>query len=120
MRSRSVTAVLARYSGEHTIFREVSSISIRLALCCVSFSSSTRSTDRRAACRFDLKLLQNADDALAQSVQLRFYTKSGVEAEERSKEGVAESTSALTDGPSEARRVPDFKKDDVRTLYLFP
>ncbi|KLT40935.1 hypothetical protein CC85DRAFT_286971 [Cutaneotrichosporon oleaginosum] len=45
-----IDKILARYSGEHTIFRE---------------------------------LLQNADDAGAQSVQVKFYTQAGVDAAER-------------------------------------
>lgn len=41
-----VPEILARYSGEYTIFRE---------------------------------LLQNADDANAQAIKIRFYTKTGLE-----------------------------------------
>ncbi|BEI92591.1 uncharacterized protein CcaverHIS019_0502190 [Cutaneotrichosporon cavernicola] len=49
-----IDKILARYSGEHTIFRE---------------------------------LLQNADDAGAQSVQVKFYTQAGVNAAERGEAG---------------------------------
>ncbi|WWC62006.1 uncharacterized protein I303_104593 [Kwoniella dejecticola CBS 10117] len=58
-----IDKILARYSGEHTIFRE---------------------------------LLQNADDAGAEHVQVKFYTEAGLEALEKG------------EGPS---KLPDAKKD---------
>ncbi|KAK6910047.1 hypothetical protein I203_104076 [Kwoniella mangroviensis CBS 8507] len=58
-----IDKILARYSGEHTIFRE---------------------------------LLQNADDAGAEHVQVKFYTASGLETLEKG------------EGPS---KLPDVKKD---------
>jgi hypothetical protein len=60
-----IDKILARYSGEHTIFRE---------------------------------LLQNADDAGSQHVQIRFYTQRGIDANDKG------------EGPS---RLPDAKKDLV-------
>ncbi|WRT66409.1 uncharacterized protein IL334_003365 [Kwoniella shivajii] len=58
-----IDKILARYSGEHTIFRE---------------------------------LLQNADDAGAEHVQVKFYSQAGLDALEKG------------EGPS---RLPDVKKD---------
>ncbi|KAK4683793.1 hypothetical protein P7C73_g6435, partial [Tremellales sp. Uapishka_1] len=64
-----IDKILARYSGEHTIFRE---------------------------------LLQNADDASAQHVQVRFYSQAGIAAMERGEPGA----------------LPDLKKD-AASLFLF-
>lgn len=59
------------------------------------------------------ELLQNADDAGATSVQIRFYTKAGAEAKDATGgEGVARPSSL--EETVKSKRVPDFKTDEVR------
>ncbi|WWC89285.1 uncharacterized protein L201_004206 [Kwoniella dendrophila CBS 6074] len=65
-----IDKILARYSGEHTIFRE---------------------------------LLQNADDAGAEHVQVKFYSQAGLEALEKG------------EGPS---KLPDVKKDMIHRYVV--
>lgn len=61
------------------------------------------------------QLLQNADDASAQSVQLRFFTAVGVEADERRKasDATTDPTQSVPSPARDARKQPDFKKDQV-------
>ncbi|CDZ96200.1 Transcription factor Opi1 [Phaffia rhodozyma] len=75
-----IDKVLARYSGEHTIFRE---------------------------------LLQNADDAEASSVQIKFFTQKGLDRERaRLKQDPTESNQVVDDKEQDTDGTPPNFKDD--------